>query len=91
LSGIDRSWRARRTDERDIHKHVWQLPIDRFEPGNPAHARLVELGRAAEKISEAFEVDAGLHFAATRRPIRESLDETEVGVEIDHIVEEMLS
>jgi hypothetical protein len=62
-----------------------------YEAKNPTHARLVELGRAAEKIAAAFEVQESLHFAATRRHMRERLEASEVGVEISGIVEDMLS
>jgi hypothetical protein len=78
-------------DERDIHKHVWQLPIETYDPQNPIHVRLVALARAAATIAAAFEVKEDLHFAATRRHIRERLEASEVGVEISQIVEEMLS
>jgi hypothetical protein len=78
-------------DERDIHKHVWQLPIETFDPQNPAHARLVSLANAAETIAEAFEVKEGLHFAATRRHMRDQVEASDVGKEISQIVKEMLS
>ncbi|ESZ04820.1 hypothetical protein [Mesorhizobium sp. L48C026A00] len=37
-------------DERDIAKHVWEVPIPRFDVENPIHRRLTELGKAAESI-----------------------------------------
>jgi hypothetical protein len=78
-------------DERDIHKHVWQLPIETYDPQNPIHARLVALTKAAETIAATFEVQEDLHFAATRRHVRERLEASDVGKEISQIVEEMLS
>jgi SAM-dependent methyltransferase len=78
-------------DERDIHKHVWQLPIETYDPQNPIHTRLVALTKAAETIAAAFEVQEDLHFAATRRHIRERLEASGEGAEISQIVEEMLS
>ena len=78
-------------DERDIHKHVWQLTIQAYNPKNPTHARLVQLGKAAEKITATFEVQSSLHFAATRRHMREILEASEAGTEISQIVQEMLS
>jgi hypothetical protein len=77
-------------DERDIHKHVWQLPIEPYDPENPTHLRPVELGRAATRIAAAFEVEPSLHFSATRRHMRERLEASEVGSEISQIVDEML-
>jgi hypothetical protein len=78
-------------DERDIHKHVWQLPIETYDPKNPIHARLVALARAATTMAAAFEVKEDLHFAATRRHIREGLEASKIGAEISKIVEEILS
>ncbi|MGN8545427.1 hypothetical protein ACQPTN_11000 [Bradyrhizobium sp. 13971] len=78
-------------DERDIHKHVWQLPIETFDPENETHARLVALARGAELMAAKFEVRDDLHFAATRRHIRERIEASEVGQEISKIVEELLS
>ncbi len=78
-------------DERDIHKHVWQLAIELYDSKNLTHTRLVKLSRDAASIAATFEVDPELHFAATRRHIRERLEASEVGSEISEIVEEMLS
>ncbi|MBT3154812.1 hypothetical protein HTV45_28730 [Streptomyces sp. CHD11] len=33
-------------DERHVDKAVWQLPIPEFDPANPGHQRLAELGAA---------------------------------------------
>lgn len=27
-------------DERDIHKHVWELPIEQYDSGNQVHGRI---------------------------------------------------
>src|SRR5260221_1351434 len=56
-------------DERDIHKHVWQLPIETYDPQNPIHVRLVALSRAAATIAAAFEVKEDLHFADPPKPV----------------------
>ena len=34
---------------RDLHKHLWKLPIPRFNRTNELHARIANLGRKAEK------------------------------------------
>jgi hypothetical protein len=78
-------------DERDIHKHVWELPISTFDSGNPIHLRIAELGASAEKIIAAYKVDPSLHFAATRRHIRDFLLSTPDGSELNELVFEMLS
>ena len=61
-------------DERDIHKHVWELPIPLFDANNPVHKRIAALGSTLEKIvAETFTIDESVHFAATRRHIRDLL------------------
>ena len=34
---------------RDFEKHGWKLPIPRYDTSDPLHARLSELGKAAEQ------------------------------------------
>lgn len=78
-------------DERDIHKHVWELPIPSFDEGIPAHTRLSELAAEVTLHVSKFDVDPDLHFAATRRHIRQLIDATPQGREINDLVYELLS
>jgi hypothetical protein len=78
-------------DERDIHKAPWELPIPAFDEGNATHVRLSQLGVVAEQIAAAFPVNPELHFAATRRHIRQLIDSTPEGREIDELVYELVS
>jgi hypothetical protein len=78
-------------DERDIHKHVWKLPIPEFDPGNPALARLAQLGALAEQLAREVEVVPELHFSASRRRIRAHLVGNPDALEIDDLVYELLS
>ena len=78
-------------DERDIHKAPWKLPIPAFNVKNPMHARLSELGAAAERIAATYAIDSNLHFSATRRHIRDFLKLTEEGKETNEIVHELIS
>ena len=77
-------------DERHFDKHVWQLPIPKFDASNPAHQRIVEIAKILEQRVSEFAVSDTLHFAATRRHIRELLEGTEEGQELNDIVFEML-
>ena len=77
-------------DERDIAKHVWQLSIPKYDATDPTHLRIVELARSLEKNVAAFAVDNDLHFAASRRHIRDVLIGTAEGQELDDLVSEML-
>lgn len=78
-------------DERDIHKAPWELPIPTFDEQDVIHSRLSELGAAAERIAATFDIDAGLHFSATRRHIRQLIEGTPEGREINEIVYELIS
>jgi SAM-dependent methyltransferase len=77
-------------DERHIHKHVWELPIPMFDKSLSPHRRVAHLGASAEKLVESFKVDESLHFAATRRHIRDSIMATPEGRELNDIVGELI-
>jgi hypothetical protein len=78
-------------DERDVHKHVWKLPIPEFDPTHRALARLAELGALAERLAGEIDFDPDVHFATSRRRIRERLVENPDAREIDDLVYELLS
>jgi hypothetical protein len=77
-------------DERDIHKRVWQLPIPQFDPNNGTHQRICEIAKALEQRVAVYDVSDSLHFAASRRHIRQSLEETAEVQELNELVNEML-
>ena len=77
-------------DERDIHKHVWELPIQQFDPHNAVHQRIATLGATLEKLASTFKIDEKLHFAATRRHIRDFTMDTAEGQELNGLVSDML-
>ena len=77
-------------DERDIHKHVWELPISLFDSRNAIHLRIAELGAKAEKLVAQYEVDLSVHFSATRRHIRGILLSSTDGSELNELAFEML-
>ena len=70
---------------------MWELPIPPFDEANPMHARLSILGAAAERIVATFAINPDLHFAATRRHIRQLVDVAPEGREINDIVYELIS
>ena len=37
---------------RDLHKHLWKLPIPEFDPKNKLHTKLAMLGQKAEKEAQ---------------------------------------
>ena len=78
-------------DERDIHKAPWELPIPLFDAENAVHARLSQLASAAERTAAAFTINPDLHFAATRRHIRQVIEASLEGREIDELVYELIA
>jgi SAM-dependent methyltransferase len=77
-------------DERHIHKHVWDLPIEQFDHDNDIHKRIAALGAGLEKLASTFKIEEKLHFAATRRHIRDFIMSTPEGVELNDLVANML-
>jgi hypothetical protein len=78
-------------DERDIDKHVWELPIPEFDASHSDHAELARLGGVAGEEVLAFDLDGSKHFAALRRVIREHLASSETGKAIEALVGELLN
>ena len=78
-------------DERHVDKHLWELPIPAFDASDPLHSELVELGRQAAALAEAYTVDPGIYFPTTRRGIRQRIEASAAGTRIAEIVYEMLS
>jgi hypothetical protein len=78
-------------DERHVDKHLWELPIPAFDAEDPQHRELVTLGRQLSEMADTFPVDPALHFAATRRNIRQMIEGSPAGLRIAEIVYEMLS
>jgi hypothetical protein len=77
-------------DERHIHKHVWELPIEHFGHANSTHKRIAALGAHLEKFAASFKIDESVHFAATRRHIRDFVIDTAEGKELNDLVAAML-
>ena len=78
-------------DERDIHKAPWELAIPSYAASNAAHVRLSALGAASERIAATFDINPALHFSATRRHLRQFLEETPEAQEITDLVYELIA
>lgn len=78
-------------DERDIHKHVWELPIPSFDQGNKIHRRIAQLGANTEKLVATYTSEEGsIHFAAIRRHTRDAVFATPEGQELNDLVFELI-
>ncbi len=78
-------------DERDFHKHIFQISIPLFDSADDLHNRLSARGAELEAAVAKFGIESGRHFAAVRRDIRGFIGESEAGRDVEALVEELLS
>lgn len=85
---------------RDLHKHLWKLPIDVYNSDNPIHRALARAGsiaadQAAEILAEEKRVRAAagkeMTVGVARKTIRTWFKNSEVGQTIETHVEALLS
>ena len=77
-------------DERDFHKHHWQLPVPLYDPANDLHRRLATRGAELETAVAALDIDPDRYFTAARRDVRQFIAESEAGRDIEELVVELL-
>jgi hypothetical protein len=77
-------------DERDVDKHVWDLPIPSYNPKNPLHVRLSELGHQEEILIANLDLNEKANFVTLRQEARDALAATNFALEIDTIVTELI-
>ena len=77
---------------RDLHKHLWKLPIPEYDPANPQHAAISEAGQAAAQEAARQlarlrqERGAKLTVTIARRELRRS----EEGAAVEGVVGRLL-
>ena len=81
---------------RDLHKHLWKLPIPEFYPEEPIHAVVSEAGRlaakgAAERLAQLRQERTDVTVTIARREIRKWLRESKEGKAVEEAVEELLA
>ncbi|MCY3881742.1 MAG: N-6 DNA methylase [Chloroflexi bacterium] len=76
---------------RDLHKHLWNLPIRRFDAADALHADTAAAGEAAAVGAAAQIINQeGLAGAAARRLLRQWLTESDEGREVERVVTALL-
>ena len=81
---------------RDLHKHLWKLPIPQFDAGNALHARLAEAGAraAAGPAQQLAQLRAQrgdrLTVAIARRELRRWLRNSPEGAAVEAAVKSLL-
>ena len=85
---------------RDIHKHIWKLPIPEFDPDEDLHIEIAQAGADAAAGAEAVwgEIEAeraaagkSVSVTVARREIRAWLAESAEGRRVEQLVERLLS
>ena len=82
---------------RDLHKHLWKLPIPEFDPANPAHAAVSKAGEAAARGAAdqlaALRAERGgdVTVAIARRELRAWLRASNEGRAVEEAVSALLA
>ena len=80
---------------RDLHKHLWKLPIPEFDEDDPLHVRISEAGKAASegaalKLEQLRDERDRVTVTIARREIRKWLASSDEGHEVEEAVSELL-
>jgi hypothetical protein len=78
-------WGARHFD-----KVMFNLPIPRFDPGNPLHTALATAAQEAEALAAAVEIPEATKFQRARKLIRNALADAGISQKIDTLVAQLL-
>ena len=81
---------------RDLHKHLWKLPIPEFDSDEPLHAAISDAGQAAaegvtEQLSQLRQQRNNLTVTIARREILKWLADSQEGRAVETLVGELLS
>ena len=80
---------------RDLHKHLWKLPIPGFDPRNRRHVAIAKAGEAAAQ-GAAFQLDRlrqereKVTVTVARRELRKWLRESKEGKAVERVVGRLL-
>ena len=81
---------------RDLHKHLWKLPIPEFDPGNPLHAEVSAAGEAAaggaaQQLAQLREERDRVTVTIARRELRKWLRASPEGKSVEDAVGRLLN
>ena len=81
---------------RDVHKHLWKLPIPEFDPGNEQHIATAKAGEAAAQgaalqLEQLREQRDTVTVTVARRELRKWLRESPEGAAVEAGVARLLS
>ena len=81
---------------RDLHKHLWKLPIPAFDAGDSLHDRVSQAGEAAaqgaaKQMEQLRQDRSEVTVTIARREIRKWLRESKEGEDAEEAVKELLA
>ena len=76
---------------RDVHKHLWRLPIPEFDAADATHVAVSDAGRQAavgveRELERLREARPGFTVTIARREIRRWLRESAEGKRVEEVV-----
>ena len=81
---------------RDLHKHLWKLPIPEYDPGNALHADISDAGKSAAhgaaRQLATLRQERGNHLSVriARRELRAWLRSSDEGTRVEEAVTQLL-
>ena len=80
---------------RDLHKHLWKLPIPVFDPNEPSHIAVADAGEtaakgAARQLAKLRQQRGRVTVAIARRELRKWLRESPEGAAVEAAVSKLL-
>ncbi|MEU5563613.1 N-6 DNA methylase [Micromonospora musae] len=91
LTALARPLMSYSKDERHIDKHLWKLPIPRYDDTDRTHRRLAELGQEQCQFVAGLDLEKRRSFVTSRRRIRAALAGHPATREIEAAVMKMLN
>ena len=81
---------------RDLHKHLWKLPIPNFDSRNKVHTAVARSGEAAtdgvaRQLAKLRRERGDVGFKVTRGELRGWLEESKEGKVVEKAVSKLLS
>ena len=80
---------------RDLHKHLWKLPIPEFDPSEPLHVEISKAGEAAaassaQQLAQLRQHRDHVTVTIARRELRKWLRESPEGRSVEDTVGKLL-
>ena len=81
---------------RDLHKHLWKLPIPKFDSDDPKHIAVSKAGKQAQKIAATKRLEVEAEYAnptytRIRREVRSWLATSPTGKAVETAVSNLIT